>query len=124
MAQRQNLRILVAEKQYLIALEVERILVDSLGCTTAICGPALEAALAAAPYDIVMLDTSSSTQHNLHRAKLVEDAGAAVIFLSSYELVDAEYQALRHFPIVGKPFDDDDIIEAVLAVEQSIASSN
>jgi len=119
-AQRQNLRVLVAEKQYLIALEVERILVESLGCTTAICGPALETALDAAQYDIVILDTSASTERNLQRAKLVEDNGAAVIFLSSYELVDAEYQALKNFPIVGKPFDDDQIVEAVLAVERSI----
>jgi len=113
MSQHRNLHVLIAEKQYLIAMEVERILTEEAGCTNQICGPSLQAELVAARYDVVMLDVSPSPQHNLSRAQMIVDSGAWVVFLSSYEPHSEENKALADYLIIPKPFDSADILAAL-----------
>lgn len=113
MSQHCNLRVLIAEKQYLIAMEVERILIEEAGCSTQICGSSLEAELASARYDIVMLDVSPSAQHNLSRAQMVVESGAWVVFLSSYEPHSDENKILADYMIIPKPFDSAAVMAAL-----------
>ena len=56
-----SLRVLVAENQYLIAMEVEQILLDTLDCAVTIVPLArLEQLLGDNVFDIVLLDTAPS----------------------------------------------------------------
>ncbi|MGV8937248.1 MAG: hypothetical protein ACOH2J_09010 [Allorhizobium sp.] len=108
-----NLHVLVAEKQYLIAMEVERILIEDAGCTASICESNLEAELAAARYDVVILDVSTSIPHNRSLAQMIVETGADVIFLSSYEPDSEQNRALSDYRIVSKLFDSAAIMAAL-----------
>ena len=79
-----SLRVLVAENQYLIAMEVEQILVDNLDCTVAIVPLVrLNDQLREGKFDLVLLDKAPTQALNRDRARLVTQSGAALIFLSS-----------------------------------------
>ena len=82
---RPEIHVLVVENQYLIAMEVERILVENLDCRVNICACAkLEDELAETAYDVVIIDAAPSEDLNRSRARHVASTGAAIVFLSSY----------------------------------------
>ncbi|MBV2187579.1 MAG: hypothetical protein KUL88_23940 [Rhizobium sp.] len=111
-----SLRVLVAENQYLIAMEVEQILLDTLDCAVTIVPLArLEQLLGDNVFDIVLLDTAPSRELNLERARRARECGAAVVFLSSYDDVGSEAPGIRDFPMVAKPIHAEDLIRAVRA---------
>lgn len=110
-----SLRVLVAENQYLIAMEVEQFLVDALGCTVAIVPLVrLKDQLREGKFDLVLLDKAPTEALNRDRARLVTQSGAVLIFLSSYDdaLVEAPGEA---FPSVAKPIQAEELMRAVLA---------
>ncbi|MCM2475989.1 hypothetical protein HGO38_21165 [Rhizobium sp. CG5] len=110
----QPFRVLVAEKQLLIAMEVEAILADALGCVVNVCPRYdLEAELATARYDVVVLDAAPSINRNAEYANLIQEHGAVPIFLTSYDDISGNLPQLRHSIVIAKPFDDKIIIEAV-----------
>lgn len=108
------IRVLVAEKQLLIAMEVEGILTEALGCVVKVCPRYdLEAELATARYDVVVLDAAPSINRNIEFAHFIEEHGAVAVFLSSYDDISATLPQLDRSIVVAKPFDDKIIIEAV-----------
>jgi CheY-like chemotaxis protein len=111
-----SLRVLVAENQYLIAMEVEQILLDTLDCTVTIAPLArLEQLLGDGVFDLILLDSAPSRELNLDRARRVKESGAAVVFLSSYDDVGSEASGIQAFPVVAKPIYAEDLIRAVRA---------
>ncbi|WP_454285955.1 hypothetical protein [Rhizobium arsenicireducens] len=112
-----SLRVLVAENQYLIAMEVEQILLDAIACTTTIIPSArLQDHLRDNAFDLVLLDCVRTQALNLSRARLVQESGAALIFLSSYDEGTAELCGDASYPLVQKPIQAEDLIRAVQAV--------
>lgn len=110
----QPFRVLVAEKQLLIAMEVEAILADALGCLVKVCPRYdLEAELARASYDVVVLDAAPSINRNIEYATFIEEHGAMPVFLSSYDDISATLPHLSRSIVIAKPFDDKIIIDAV-----------
>eukprot|EP01035_Chromulina_nebulosa_P048751 gene48751-66189_t len=81
------LRVLIAENQYLIAMEVERILMEILSCNVLIVSVAkLGTALAERPFDIVILEAAHAEKVNVTHTAAIEGAGAVPVFLTSYDL--------------------------------------
>lgn len=117
-----SLRVLVAENQYLIAMEVEQILLDALDCTVTIVPLSrLEQQLRDSQFDVVLLDTARIPAVNLERARLVMESGAAVIMLSSYDDVGTREYGIQAFPVVSKPVFADDLIRAVKGATRASA---
>jgi DNA-binding NarL/FixJ family response regulator len=117
-----SLRVLVAENQYLIAMEVEQILLDALDCTVTIVPLArLEQQLGDGQFDVVLFDSAPIPAVNLDRARRVRESGAAVVILSSYDDVGTEASGIQAFPVVAKPIFADDLIHAVKTVTRASA---
>lgn len=109
-----SLRVLVAENQYLIAMEVEQILVDALDCTVAIVPLVrLKDQLREGEFDLVFLDKAPTEALNRDRARQVTQTGAALIFLSSYDHPLVEAPGSEAFPSVAKPIQAEELIRAV-----------
>lgn len=110
-----SLRVLVAENQYLIAMEVEQILVDALNCTVAIVPLIrLKDQLREGSFDLVLVDKAPTQALNQDRARLVTQSGAALIFLSSYDDGVVEASGGEAFRSVAKPILAEDLMRAVM----------
>lgn len=117
-----SLRVLVAENQYLIAMEVEQILLDALDCTVTIVPLArLEQQLGDGQFDIVLLDSAPMPTVNLDRARRVKESGAAVVILSSYDDAGSNASGLQDFPVVTKPIFAEELVRAVKAATRASA---
>jgi len=109
-----SLRVLIAENQYLIAMEVEQILIEALDCVTTIGSlNQLEAQLEEGRFDVVVLDCAPAAAVNLKRAQQVIASGAIPVFLSSYGDDIASAPGSPAFATLAKPVYAEDLIEAV-----------
>ena len=108
-------RVLVVEPEYLIALEIQRILsdrgADALGALTFADA---SAALVDRRFDlaIVALDPQG---HGLDFCRALLQAGVAVVLVSSAAEHGSGHRDLPGAMIVAKPFGDDDLLAAVTA---------
>lgn len=108
-------RVLIAENQYLIAMEVERILQENLLCDVKITPVSrLGSELSARGFDIVIIDAASSEPLNVERATLVLSAGALPIFLSSYDHSPYAGTIASSYPIISKPPQAEELAAAVI----------
>lgn len=108
------LRVLVVESQILIAVEIEYILTEKLGCDVTVTTPArYEEELFDGRYDVVLVDAAPSNATNLGRIEQIRAAGAAAVLLSSYEDFSEEAPSTTGLPKLEKPFDPADLVEIV-----------
>lgn len=108
-------RVLIAENQYLIAMEVERILQESLTCDVKITPLArLAQELSAGDFEIVIIDAAAAEPLNVERAKLIQSAGAVPVFLSSYDYYPVADTVVSSYPLVSKPPQSAELAAAVL----------
>ncbi|QLF68375.1 response regulator transcription factor [Peteryoungia desertarenae] len=107
-------RVLIAETHYLIAMEVERILVETLSCQTAIVPVhELERHIETSAYDVVILDASAQEAQNADRARMIKDKGIMPVFLSSYDDPAGHSGTTLAYPVVPKPFEPEALAETV-----------
>ncbi len=108
-------RVLIAENQYLIAMEVERILQESLTCDVKITPLSrLAQELSAGDFEIVIIDAAAAEPLNVERAKLIQSAGAMPVFLSSYDYYPVADTVVSSHPMVSKPPQSAELAAAVL----------
>ncbi len=108
-------RVLIAENQYLIAMEVERILQESLTCDVKITPLSrLAQELSAGDFEIVIIDAAAAEPLNVERAKLIQSAGAMPVFLSSYDYYPVADTVVSSYPMVSKPPQSAELAAAVL----------
>ncbi len=108
-------RVLIAENQYLIAMEVERILQESLTCDVKITPLSrLAQELSAGDFEIVIIDAAAAEPLNVERAKLIQSAGAVPVFLSSYDYYPVADTVVSTYPMVSKPPQSAELAAAVL----------
>lgn len=108
-------RVLIAENQYLIAMEVERILQESLTCDVKITPLSrLAQELSAGDFEIVIIDAAAAEPLNVERAKLIQSAGAVPVFLSSYDYYPVADTVVSSYPMVSKPPQSAELAAAVL----------
>lgn len=107
-------RVLVADNQYLIAMEVERILQESLTCDVKISPiSTLADALSSGEFQVVVIDAAPMEAVNVERVTMILNAGAFPVFLSSYDHFPEAGTILSSYPIVSKPPQPDDLAAAV-----------
>lgn len=117
------LRILIAENQYLIAMEVERMLAETIDCRVTITPLArMQEELAGAPFDVVVLDAAGSEPLNVTRVDIIRSAGAEPVFLSSYGDHDRQHSIVTLHPVVTKPPLQDPLAAAVLEAASRLSS--
>lgn len=98
------LQILIAENQYLIALEAERISNDACTCIVTICRrDALHTALDEQRYDLVFVDAAPTHEERAEQASAVQESGAALVFIG---IEPAYVEALNPLGAFGKPFNE------------------
>ena len=102
--QNPSLRVLIAENQYLIAMEVERILAETLACEVTIVPlTRLESELSRSPFDVVILDAAPNDNLNTVRGRMIETAGANPVFLSSYDQFPQSGTSRTDYPFTKPP---------------------
>ncbi|MCO6184666.1 hypothetical protein [Rhizobium sp. L1K21] len=101
------LSILIADDQPLIAMELERILNETMPCTISIChGSALGSALQSGRFDLVFVDAAPLESGYSHQFAQINKTGAGVVFLSSYPKLVSALSLLSPRGIIEKPFDE------------------
>lgn len=113
MAQR-KLRLLIAEKEYLISLDARQIVSSLVPCDVTIATmPELEQRLAEGPWDLAMIDISDEPEGNRRNANMALAAGAGLVFLTGHSDLVHGIPGLDEWPVVIKPFTDATLLTAV-----------
>lgn len=109
-----GLHILVVDREYLVAMEAERLLVDALACAVQIAMPHdFVAALAGQRYDLLVIDAGIIDFDGVGAIKAAQHAGTRLIFTT---LTNDSMDRLPQFAgsaAVAKPFVDADLLAAV-----------
>lgn len=117
---RPSLRVLIAENQYLIAMEVEQILLEALDCITTIVSLAqLEDRLGEGLFDVVIVDCAPAAAVNIKRAQKIVASGAVPVFLSSYGDDVAQSPGSPAVATLAKPVYAEDLIRAVRSARRN-----
>lgn len=106
--------VLIAEDQIFIALELERIFVETADWFVETCRRSqLAKMLTARPYDLVVLEFTSDAVRNLELSTLVGAHGADLAFLCSTDDLERAKRELPRMPIIEKPFFEPDVAALV-----------
>jgi CheY-like chemotaxis protein len=109
-------RVLLVEDEFLIAIDIERILSELAGAevvTAHHIGQALDIIASQGPFDAAVLDFKLDRETSLPIAELLGAAGVPFVFLTG---APAEAANLTHFddvPVVAKPFDEETLLLAL-----------
>jgi two-component system, chemotaxis family, sensor kinase Cph1 len=114
-------RILVAEDNLFAAMELERLLVDDLGCH--LVGPAakVEVAMRLAceePLDGALLDVDLHGEPTFAVAEQLEQRGIPVAFATGYASDEVFPAAFRGHPRLDKPFGEAELRRVLAALLQ------
>lgn len=109
-----GLHILVVDREYLVAMEAERLLVDALACAVRIAMPHdYVAALTDQNYDLLLIDAGIVDSEGAEALKAAQRAGTRLVFTT---LTNDSMERLPEFAgsaTVAKPFVDADLLAAV-----------
>ena len=109
-----KLRLLIAEKEYLIAIDVRQILSELLPCDVTIATmPELDEKLAEGAWDLVLVDVASDPERNRRGANMILATGAALVFLTGHGDLSRGIPGLAEWPVVIKPFESAVLLDAV-----------
>lgn len=100
--------IVVAESEYLIAMEAERLLRDLLPCEVTIVNPASAAACDGIPWEevkLALLDTGFRLDAVRAFAQRVRQRGIPVVFTTANAAYMRGVPGYPGTPVLGKPFD-------------------
>lgn len=112
----QPLNVLVFGEEYLIALDIQTVLTDQLGCTVAILPTSRFAqALQTMPFDVVLISLSHQRTVNRERIRMVEVQGKGIVFTTSFPIESPTLGGTGTWPIVEIPFNDQALVRAVRA---------
>ncbi|MDY6949833.1 MAG: hypothetical protein SXG53_29520 [Pseudomonadota bacterium] len=107
-------QILVVDREYLIAMEAERILMDSMACTVRIAMPHDYAeTMEAGRFDVVVVDAGVVEDRGSDAIRRQGRLGAAVIFTTLTNDSMERLPEFKGFASVAKPFVDEELLSAV-----------
>lgn len=110
-------RMLVVEDEFLIALDIERIL-ESVGVTTIVTASrvaqALDLVMASGPFDAAVLDLKLERETSIPVAERLHAAGVPFVFLTGGTPGSDITAQFPRAPVVGKPFDADTLLAALM----------
>lgn len=109
---------LVAESEYLIAMEAERLLRELLPCEVTIVNPRDAAACAAIAWETVslaLLDTGFLFEEGGALAEAARRHGVPVAFTTASTAYARGVPGFPGTPVLGKPFDPERFAAAILS---------
>ncbi|SBW09434.1 conserved hypothetical protein [uncultured Alphaproteobacteria bacterium] len=113
-----QLRFLVADGEYIIAMEAERILRELLPCEVAIVNPAALEAQADTAWEglaLALLDTGFQLVEEVAGlAGLLRQRGVPVVFTTANAAFLRGVPGFPEVPVLGKPFDPARFAEVIL----------
>jgi hypothetical protein len=110
-----RLRLLIAEKEYLIAIDVRQIISALLPCDVTIATMSeLDGKLAEGPWDLALVDVVDDPEGNRRNAGVILATGAGMIFLTGHADLAHGIPGLTEWPVVIKPFTDVMLLDAVV----------
>ncbi len=102
-----TLRILIAESNYLIGLEAERIITEARLCLVMICRrDDLKSALTQSRFDLVFVEAAATGEGRRLQSEMVRTAGARLAFIHTRHIFDSgpnDHDGTVYFE---KPFDE------------------
>jgi CheY-like chemotaxis protein len=108
-------RMLVVEDEFLIALDIQRIL-EGVGVKTVLTASrvkqALELMLSAGPFDAAVLDLKLERETSTPIAERLQQAGVPFVFLTGGPS-QADTRRFPQAPVIGKPFDGETLLSAL-----------
>ncbi|SMD01637.1 hypothetical protein [Rhizobium sp. RU36D] len=117
-----QMRVLIADSHYLIAMDLERILTETLLCDVSLCPLTdLQTMLRSNSYDVVMVDAVSSLKINQQHVDAVNAAGSRPVFLTTINDFHQAYPDLAAYPLLEKPFDPDAVAAVISKLRDEIA---
>jgi CheY-like chemotaxis protein len=109
---------LVVEDEFLIALDIQRVL-ESVGVKTVVTASrvaqALDLVMSSGPFDAAVLDLKLERDSSAPVAERLRDSGVPFIFLTGGSMSD-ETRRFPDVPVIGKPFDSDGLLAALAKV--------
>ena len=106
--------ILLVDREYLVAMEAERLLSDALSCSVRIAMPHdYIAALADAPFDLVLIDAGIVNAEGVQALQTAQEQGVGLIFTTLTNDAMDNLPQFRGSAKVAKPFNDADLLAAV-----------
>ena len=107
-------RIIIVDPQYLVAMEVERILTERMACEVQIAMPhECRTALVESRWDAIVIDGALMNGELREIIRHVSLAGMAMVFTAFIRDALGDLGEFPDAQIVSKPFDDDELTEAV-----------
>ncbi|MBD8892862.1 hypothetical protein [Roseibium litorale] len=114
-----DMRVLIIDRTYLVAMDVENILKSSMPCEVSIGTPAsLEDHLREQSFTAVILESDAFGPDLPEAVNAVLMAGAALIFLTTNSAFMGGIPGQERYPVLLKPFSDhqfQDIVAGVFA---------
>jgi DNA-binding NarL/FixJ family response regulator len=111
--------VLIIDVEFLVALESEQVLGDSLGCSAEIAVPRDAAtAIAASQADVILIDTALLSDTVARLLVQRRRSGTGLVFSSVDKGDRLGIAQFPGAPVVFKPFDDEKLVEAVLSASQ------
>jgi CheY-like chemotaxis protein len=109
-------RMLVVEDEFLIALDIQRIL-ENVGAKSVLTASrvrqALELILSAGPFDAAVLDLKLDREISTPVAERLQQASVPFVFLTGGPSQSDITRRFAQAPVVGKPFDGDTLLSAL-----------
>lgn len=108
---------LVADSEYIIAMEAERILRELLPCAVSIVNPRSAAACSEIAWEtmtLALVDTGFHLDEGGALAELARRHGLPVVFTTAATAYMRGVPGFPEAPVLGKPFDPERFAEVVL----------
>lgn len=113
-------KVLVVDDEYLIAMDAERILTDTLPCEVQITSRRFcQEILSQRRFDIILLDIDPFQEDLQVLAGVFQSRKTAVIFSSTHVGFSVKTRLGPHSAIIGKPYHDGQFSEAIAHVLDS-----
>jgi DNA-binding response OmpR family regulator len=108
------LRILVVDREFLVAMEVETVLAEALSCEVQIATPRNYAVeLERGRFNVIVIDSALINTESGEAARRLRGSGAGLVFTTlGFEDMDG-MQGWDGITVVAKPFNDHHLVEAV-----------
>ncbi|HEV7433262.1 MAG TPA: hypothetical protein VGO22_00065 [Pseudorhizobium sp.] len=108
--------ILVVDREYLVAMEAERVLLDTFACRMRIAMPhEFSHAMEHDRFDLLIVDTSVADDDGSRILANARAGGTKLIFTTLTKDAMRSLPQFQGFATVAKPFSDEDLIDAVKA---------
>lgn len=109
-----RLRILIAEKEYLIAIDAKEIVSSLLPCDVTVTTlHELQRQISESTWDLALIDIAGDPQTNRRNANMVLATGAGLVFLTGHTDLAPGVPGLDEWPVVIKPFTSASVLDAV-----------